>query len=158
MTRFASAPWPLKAAYVGVLATGAAGMLAAMALVVALAGLRRLTLHLDMAMVPGWFWYFRGDPLVRRWLGLGALAAVGGVGVIGLAILRNLQPPLYGAARWASEAEVRRAGLRAHPGILLGRKGRALLSFGGAEHVLLYAPTRTGKGVGVVIPNLLAWP
>ena len=26
------------------------------------------------------------------------------------------------------------------------------------EHVMLYAPTRTGKGVGVVIPNLLTWP
>jgi type IV secretion system protein VirD4 len=32
------------------------------------------------------------------------------------------------------------------------------LQFGGPEHVLLYAPTRTGKGVGVVIPNLLSWP
>ena len=30
--------------------------------------------------------------------------------------------------------------------------------FGGAEHAVLYAPTRTGKGVGVVIPNLLTWP
>ena len=33
-----------------------------------------------------------------------------------------------------------------------------LLMFGGDEHVLLYAPTRSGKGVGVVIPNLLNWP
>src|SRR3546814_16382903 len=30
--------------------------------------------------------------------------------------------------------------------------------FGGNEHVLLEAPTRAGKGVGVVIPNLLTWP
>jgi type IV secretion system protein VirD4 len=158
MTRFASAPWPLKAAYVGVLGVGAAGLLAALAAVVALAGLRRLSAHLDPTAVPAWFWYFRHDPQVRRWLGLGAMAALAGGAMLGLAILQGLRPPLYGAARWASEAEVRRAGLRARPGILLGRKDGALLSFGGAEHALLYAPTRTGKGVGVVIPNLLSWP
>jgi type IV secretion system protein VirD4 len=33
-----------------------------------------------------------------------------------------------------------------------------VLRFGGTEHVLLEAPTRAGKGVGVVIPNLLQWP
>lgn len=158
MTRFASAPWPLKAAYAGALAAGAVGLLTALTALVALAGLRRLSAHLDPTAVPGWFWYFRGDPTVRRWLGLGAMAALAGAAMLSLAILQGLRPPLYGAARWASEAEVRRAGLRASPGILLGRKDGALLSFGGGEHALLYAPTRTGKGVGVVIPNLLSWP
>lgn len=33
-----------------------------------------------------------------------------------------------------------------------------LLTYGGPEHMLLYAPTRSGKGVGVVVPNLLNWP
>lgn len=33
-----------------------------------------------------------------------------------------------------------------------------LLMYGGPEHMLLYAPTRSGKGVGVVVPNLLNWP
>ena len=41
---------------------------------------------------------------------------------------------------------------------LLGRKDGAMLCFGGSEHVLVYAPTRAGKGVGYVIPNLLNWP
>jgi type IV secretion system protein VirD4 len=86
------------------------------------------------------------------------MAALAGGAMLGLAVLQGLRPPLYGAARWASEGEVRHAGLRARPGILLGRKDGALLSFGGGEHALLYAPTRTGKGVGVVIPNLLSWP
>jgi type IV secretion system protein VirD4 len=158
MTRLASTPWPLKAVCFGVLGAGALSLLTALTALIGLAGLRRLSLHLDPAAVPGWFWYFRGDPTVRRWLGLGAMAAVGGMGMTALAVARSLRPPLYGAARWAREGEVRRAGLRSHPGILLGRTGGALLSFGGAEHVLLYAPTRTGKGVGVVIPNLLAWP
>ncbi|WP_227272023.1 type IV secretory system conjugative DNA transfer family protein [Roseobacter weihaiensis] len=33
-----------------------------------------------------------------------------------------------------------------------------LLVYGGPEHMILYAPTRSGKGVGVVVPNLLNWP
>jgi type IV secretion system protein VirD4 len=158
MSRFASAPWPLKAAHVGLIAAAALGALTALALAIALAGLKRLSAHLDFAAVPAWFWYFRHDPQVRRWLTIGTITA----GTLGLAaamaIVRGLRPPLHGAARWASEPEIRRAGFRAAGGLLLGRAGGRLLQFGGPEHVLLYAPTRTGKGVGVVIPNLLAWP
>lgn len=36
--------------------------------------------------------------------------------------------------------------------------GKNLLTYGGPEHMFLYAPTRSGKGVGVVVPNLLNWP
>ena len=32
------------------------------------------------------------------------------------------------------------------------------LRHSGPEHVLTYAPTRSGKGVGLVIPTLLSWP
>jgi len=158
MTRFASAPWPLKAAYVGVLAAGAAGLLLSLALVIALAGLKRLSADINPAAVPAWFWYFRGDPEVRRWLAVGALSAFGVAAMAAIGVARSLRPPLHGAARWASEAELRREGLRAERGIVLGWKGGRLLTFGGPEHVMLYAPTRTGKGVGVVIPNLLTWP
>ncbi|WP_120632547.1 type IV secretory system conjugative DNA transfer family protein [Ruegeria sp. EL01] len=35
---------------------------------------------------------------------------------------------------------------------------KSLLTYGGPEHMFLYAPTRSGKGVGVVVPNLLNWP
>ncbi|MBL7406335.1 type IV secretory system conjugative DNA transfer family protein, partial [Escherichia coli] len=66
--------------------------------------------------------------------------------------------PLHGRARFATEREIRRAGLRADTGILLGRKGGHLLTFPGSEHAVVYAPTRSGKGVAVVIPNLLNWP
>lgn len=158
MTRFASAPWPLKAAYVGALVAGAAALLLGLAVVIALAGLKRLSADIEPAAIAGWFWYFRGDPEVRRWLGAGLLSALGLAGVVGIGVLRNRRPPLHGAARWASEAELVREGLRARQGIVLGRKGGRLLVFGGPEHVMLYAPTRTGKGVGVVIPNLLTWP
>jgi type IV secretion system protein VirD4 len=158
MSRFASAPWPLKAAYVGGLALGASALLGALGFSIALAGLHRLSPHLSPPAVLRWFWYFRADPEVGRWTKVGAVSALiaGGLTLVG--ILRSLRTPLYGDARWASEAEMRRAGLRARTGILLGRaKGRPLV-FGGSEHVVLYAPTRSGKGVGVVIPNLLTWP
>lgn len=158
MNRFASAPWPLRAACVAGLALGVGGLLVAIAASVALAGLHRLSPHLDPAAVPAWFWYFRGDPLVRRWLQVGLLTAVAVLILGAMALAQALHPPLYGAARWAGEGDLRRAGLRSKTGIVLGRAGGRPLVFGGAEHVLLFAPTRTGKGVGVVIPSLLSWP
>lgn len=158
MSRIASAPWPVRASLLAGLALCGLAVLAALSLTIALAGLRQLGPDLDPAAVPGWFWHFRGDPQVRRWLKVGVLGATGLALVIGLAVAGNLRRPLHGAARWAGEADLRRAGLRARDGIVIGRKAGRLLVFGGAEHVMLYAPTRTGKGVGVVIPNLLTWP
>ena len=63
----------------------------------------------------------------------------------------------YGSARWATEKEVARARLFGDRGIFLGRLGSSYLRHDGAEHVMLFAPTRTGKGVGLVIPTLLSW-
>ncbi|MGH6964116.1 MAG: type IV secretory system conjugative DNA transfer family protein [Phenylobacterium sp.] len=158
MSRFARAPWPLRAACAGGLALTAAALLATLAALVALAGLKRFSADLDPAAVPAWLWYYRGDPQVQRWLKIGGLTA-GGLALAGaVGIAQALRRPLHGAARWASEAEIGRAGLRAKTGLILGRKAGRPLVFRGAEHVMLYAPTRTGKGVGVVIPNLLAWP
>ena len=65
---------------------------------------------------------------------------------------------LHGEARFAREGEIRRAGLRAKKGIVLGRVRGRFLMVGKMEHVLLEAPTGSGKGVGIVIPNLLQWP
>lgn len=158
MNRFAATPWPLRAALAAGAAALVAGLLAALAAVVALVGLRQLSADVDPSAVPAWFWHYRHDPQVQRWMKIGVLAA-GGLGlVMVVGVASQLRRPLHGAARWASEAEIRRAGLRARTGIVLGRKAGRLLVFGGQEHVMLYAPTRTGKGVGVVIPNLLAWP
>ncbi len=65
---------------------------------------------------------------------------------------------VFGNAKWSEENSIQRNNLRAEKGIIVGRdnSGR-LLKFGGQEFVSLGAPTRSGKGVGIVIPNLLEW-
>jgi type IV secretion system protein VirD4 len=64
----------------------------------------------------------------------------------------------YGSARWAEKQKIRRAGLLGHGGVLLGRWRGEYLCHDGPEHVLCFAPTRSGKGVGLVVPTLLTWP
>ncbi len=64
----------------------------------------------------------------------------------------------YGSARWASKREVARAGLLASEGVVLGMFGGRYLRHNGPEHVMAFAPTRSGKGVGLVVPTLLTWP
>jgi type IV secretion system protein VirD4 len=68
------------------------------------------------------------------------------------------RPRLFGDAHFASESEVQAAGLRARHGLILGRLGGRLLRATGQLGVLVFAPPRSGKGVGFVIPNLLTWP
>ena len=64
----------------------------------------------------------------------------------------------YGSARWASLREVTAAGLTRRTGMVLGRLGPQYLRHDGPEHVMAFAPTRSGKGVGLVVPTLLTWP
>lgn len=64
----------------------------------------------------------------------------------------------YGSARWASREELQQSGLLDPDGVILGQYGRDYLRHNGPEHVLCFAPTRSGKGVGLVIPTLLTWP
>lgn len=158
MIRFASME-PGSRSLVICVAVLAAALIGAVAgMLITLAGLGRLGPDTDLAAAPAWLWYFRADPSVTRWAKVGFLTSYLSVFVVAAAMILNIARPLHGAARWASEAELRSGGLRSPTGIVLGQSGGALLRFGGAEHVLLYAPTRTGKGVGVVVPNLLSWP
>lgn len=110
----------------------------------------------DPLKMPQFFWYYRGDPRVVKAMAGGL---VGGVTLLaGLVYaLWSRGAPLHGAARFASERELKRHGFRAAAGIVVGRKGGRFLTFGGSEHVLVEAPTRSGKGIGIVIPNLLTW-
>lgn len=63
----------------------------------------------------------------------------------------------YGSSRWATGREIEAAGLFRTAGVFLGRLGGRYLRHDGPEHVMAFAPTRSGKGVGLVIPTLLSW-
>lgn len=64
---------------------------------------------------------------------------------------------VHGDAKWATDDDIERAGLRAKEGMLLGKDDGGLYVSTGFQHALLFAPTGSGKGVGFVIPNLLFW-
>jgi type IV secretion system protein VirD4 len=84
---------------------------------------------------------------------------------------------LHGSARWADETEIRRMGYLEGKGVYVGGWVKAFsgmsllprlvrskpdevqvyLRHNGPEHILVFAPTRSGKGVGLILPTLLAW-
>ena len=71
---------------------------------------------------------------------------------------------LHGSARLASPEDIEATGiLRSRGGVYVGgwyndsTRRLQYLRHNGPEHVLAFAPTRSGKGVGLVIPTLLAW-
>jgi type IV secretion system protein VirD4 len=107
---------------------------------------------------------YADDAQLRKKLQLAI--GVSGIGLLillpaGLVAAARPRRALHGDARFASPAEVDRAGLtggNGQPGILIGRHRGKFLSLPGQLSVMLSAPTRSGKGVGVVIPNLLNWP
>jgi type IV secretion system protein VirD4 len=99
--------------------------------------------------------------------------------LIAMNIMKNTATPnkyLHGSARWAEEQDIINATLLPHPG-KKGKDGKPpapegvyvggwvnkktgqfhYLRHNGPEHVLCYAPTRSGKGVGLVNPTLLSW-
>ena len=63
----------------------------------------------------------------------------------------------YGSARWADTSEIKLAGLHGDKGVFLGQQDGHYLRHDGPEHVMAFAPTRSGKGVGLVVPTLLSW-
>jgi type IV secretion system protein VirD4 len=75
---------------------------------------------------------------------------------------------VHGTAHFQSESEIRRSGLlqrrgQPHAGVYVGgwtdAKGRVhYLRHDGPEHCVVIAPTRSGKGVGNILPTLLSWP
>jgi len=63
----------------------------------------------------------------------------------------------FGNARWAGFFDILRMRLFSAGGVLLGKFGGRYLYNDEPLHTLVAAPTRSGKGVGVVIPNLLSF-
>ncbi|MES2957585.1 MAG: type IV secretory system conjugative DNA transfer family protein, partial [Pseudomonadota bacterium] len=108
---------------------------------------------------------YADDPPLRKKLQVSmGLCGIGLLVVLPAAMFAAARPrrALHGDARFANAAEVARAGLTGKagdaPSILIGRHRGRFLALPGQLSVMLSAPTRSGKGVGVVIPNLLNWP
>src|SRR3546814_19301108 len=55
----------------------------------------------------------------------------------------------YGSARWADAHDIRKAGLLTEAGVFLGRTGPRYLRHDGPEHIMAFAPNRSGQGVGL---------
>ncbi len=123
--------------------------------------------HLPLYLPPAFFWWwFSFDAYAPHIFVEGAfIAASGGFIAVALAIAMSVwrareakEAQTYGSARWATSEEIQAAGLVAPDGVVLGQFDRAYLRHNGPEHVLCFAPTRSGKGVGLVVPTLLTWP
>jgi type IV secretion system protein VirD4 len=112
-----------------------------------------------------WWWYFYDAYAPPIFVEGAYIAASGGFISIAVAILMSVwrareakNVETYGSARWAELREVKAAGLLGPDGVVLGKLGDAYLRHDGPEHILCFAPTRSGKGVGLVVPSLLTWP
>lgn len=159
MIHFASARPATKAAIIACYTAVTVLMFMLMWIVIATIGLGIFPSQIKglISAVP-WLIHYNTHPTVRLWNMIGGGTSFAVIALSFIIALAKRKGSLHGQARWASEIEIERNNLRAKRGIILGKKGRKYLVFGGSEHVMLYAPTRTGKGVGVVIPNLLNWP
>lgn len=110
-------------------------------------------------------WWFRfGDASPSTFDRAGLIASGGSATAallaFGMSIWRARQSAAattHGSARWATPREVRAAGLTKSAGVCLGLYRGRYLRHAGPEHVLAFAPTRSGKGVGLVVPTLLTW-
>jgi len=105
------------------------------------------------------YWqFYQGDPVVAKRLKVSAIvAAVVAYGIPLAAVIAAMREvrSLHGEARFANAGEIEKAGLFGDKGIIIGKWKNRFLIFSGMQFVLLAAPTRSGKGVGIVVPNLL---
>jgi len=106
---------------------------------------------------PAFFWWwFSFDAYAPSIFLEGAYIAVsGGLISIPVAIAMSVwrareakNAETYGSARWAARSEIKAAGLLGPDGVVLGKLDHDYLRHDGPEHVLCFAPTRSGKGVG----------
>ena len=117
-----------------------------------------------------WYSHFSTIFMTAAALGMGIIT----LGFFGVFVLKMIsentaraQTTLHGSARWANKSDIEAAGLLENDGVYVGawlapgpwwRKRRLLyLRDDSAENILVYAPPRSGKGVGLVIPTLLSW-
>ena len=161
-----TASWrpPAKTGWAASAGKAAVAVIAALVAALYLAGFFFLwSIHLDPhAATPltvlRFAYYYGSWPRVHGALVRSCLGGAGAVALSALVLLLPRRRSLHGEARFATRREIASAGLLGEHGIILGRLGRRCLMLAGQQGVVLAAPPRAGKGVGVVIPNLLNWP
>jgi type IV secretion system protein VirD4 len=116
-----------------------------------------------------WIWAHQwqaGSPRIfAQAFGIGSMVTIGLWILLLLDLARrsfHVNPFLHGSARWADLKDIKAASLLGNDGVYVGgwrdKKGHLhYLRHNGPEHVLLYAPTRSGKGIGLILPTLLSW-
>lgn len=121
-----------------------------------------LPVYHPWSLFPWWYHFDAYAPIVFD--EAGAIAAAGGFIGCGAAIFGSVwrarqsnNLTTYGSARWATNRDIKSARLLDERGVALGRMGGHDLRHDGPEHVMAFAPTRSGKGVGLVVPTLLSW-
>lgn len=110
------------------------------------------------------WWYFY-DAYARSIFETAGLICLGGVAMsillaFGFSLWRARESKTadtYGSARWANKQDIARLDLLKGDGVVLGAWRNRLLRHDGDEHVLVVAPTNTGKSVGVSLPTGLIW-
>jgi type IV secretion system protein VirD4 len=105
------------------------------------------------------YWYHYGtEQQVLKWLYIASGVSLTVLLAPGLLFFAPAKRSLFGDARFAKNGEIKKSGLFGEKGIIVGQIGERYLMFEGQQHAIISAPTRSGKGVGIVIPNLLNWP
>jgi type IV secretion system protein VirD4 len=106
-------------------------------------------MHVLVAFLRLLFWLFRHLGRASWWLGRTLLRRAAQIGADA--------PDTHGTARWATFRELVQGGVLAGQGIIVGKKFGRFLRFNSEGYALVFAPTRAGKGVGIVVPNILEW-
>ena len=111
-----------------------------------------------------YLWRQSNQAIFAQAFGAGVMVALVSFVILAITLTRrsSVNPYLHGSARWADKRDIKAAGLLNNDGVYVGawRDKRGTIHYlrhNGPEHVLCYAPTRSGKGVGLVVPTLLSW-
>lgn len=102
-------------------------------------------------------WAWRWGRTSPRTFQMTAMVILGGTALLCLPLAKKREQDATGAV-WATKQDLQDAGLFAAQGVVFGKAHGRIVRHDGPEHVLCVGPTRSGKGVGHVIPTLLDWP
>jgi type IV secretion system protein VirD4 len=114
--------------------------------------------HASPLTLARYAYYFGAREDVRRRVWASSAAGMVLAMIPAVAVLLPRRRPLHGEAQFSRRREVARAGLLGDRGLILSQLDRRLIRLPGQQGVAVAARSRSGKGAGIVIPNLLDWP